>query len=389
MIKEEFEFDVLICGGGPGGSTSALAFVNSGLKVGVLEKGIFPRDKICGDALAPYIPKVLDKISPDFGKAFRAFRKAFPVPKVFISTRYGSSDTFTLPENFFYAKRIEFDNFLYELASQLSNVTYFQNTQINEVNIHETHAELISKEGIVFKAKLIVGADGATSILRRRLCNFKKDPSQLSPAIRAYYEGILETKSNTLEVHFSKKHSIGYFWIFPSYGNTCNVGFGIPSDMLKKEKMNLQNEMLELIESDTKLKARFKNAKLLSPIKGWTIPYGYGSHPVSGNRFMLIGDAASLVDPSSGEGVGEAMVSGRLAAVYAIKAFQANDFSAQFMKGYDQVLEHKFGKLLRRRAFLSKILSKYPWLLEVLIICGKAPKWMFKIISFFIIRLAK
>ena len=67
-------FDVIICGGGPGGSTAALGFTDTDIKVAVIEKSSFPREKVCGDGMAPYIPKALDKISPKFKKAFDQFK---------------------------------------------------------------------------------------------------------------------------------------------------------------------------------------------------------------------------------------------------------------------------------------------------------------------------
>ena len=63
------QFDVIICGGGPSGSTCALALANSGLKVAVIEKASFPRGKVCGDAIAAYVPKVLKAIHPKYEEA--------------------------------------------------------------------------------------------------------------------------------------------------------------------------------------------------------------------------------------------------------------------------------------------------------------------------------
>ncbi len=74
MNSTSHTFDVIICGGGPGGSTAAMAFHDTELKIAVIEKSSFPRDKVCGDSMMSYIPKALNRISPNFKKAFDDFK---------------------------------------------------------------------------------------------------------------------------------------------------------------------------------------------------------------------------------------------------------------------------------------------------------------------------
>jgi len=378
LSTEIEEYDVIICGGGPGGSTCALAFKDSGLRVAVIEKSSFPRAKVCGDAFAPYIVKALDKISPEYGNALRTFKHPFQTSKLSVTSYNGTQRTFEFPESFFVASRYEFDNFLYELASKLPNVTYFQNSQVNQVSTNENWAEVTTKQGQVFRANLVIGCDGATSLVRRSLTDFKVNPELNLPAVRAYFEGVSGVESDTLEVYFNKKFPVGYLWVFPSHDGNANVGFGIPSDVAVQQKVNLREELLTLIEESPLLKERFKNAKLVGDIGGWTIPFGYNSYPISGNRFMLVGDAASIADPLSGEGIGLAVVSGRIAAFHAIKCSKKKDFTADYMKGYDKDMEKKFGSLLRRREFFSNLIGKYPWVLDTLVSIGGSPKWLSK-----------
>ena len=68
------EFDVIICGAGPAGSTCALALAQSKLKVAVIDKASFPRNKVCGDAVAAYVPKILNSIHPKYGEALHEFK---------------------------------------------------------------------------------------------------------------------------------------------------------------------------------------------------------------------------------------------------------------------------------------------------------------------------
>ena len=80
---------------------------------------------------------------------------------------------------------------------------------------------------------------------------------------------------------------------------------------------------------------------------------------------MLCGDAASLADPSSGEGIGPAMISGRIAAFHAIRCFKNNDFSEKFMKVYDKEIYIKFGKSYKRLYKLAKFILRNTWLVNL------------------------
>ena len=96
------------------------------------------------------------------------------------------------------------------------------------------------------------------------------------------------------------------------------------------------------------------------------LPLGSRVGTLSGAHFMLTGDAASLIDPISGDGIGNAMLSGQLAAAQAIACFRENNFSATHMKAYDAALLKKIGKELRSRYNMQRALSKAPFLLDII-----------------------
>ena len=96
--------------------------------------------------------------------------------------------------------------------------------------------------------------------------------------------------------------------------------------------------MLKAIEENPYIKDRFKNAKLIDNIKGWGLPLGSIRRKISGERFLLTGDAASLIDPFTGEGIGNAMLSGKFAAQTVKDAIDANDFSESFLSRYDEAV---------------------------------------------------
>jgi geranylgeranyl reductase family protein len=364
---EKLDFDVIICGGGPGGSTCALGFVDTNIRVAVIEKSNFPREKVCGDGMAPYIPKALNLISPKFKQAFDQFAERIPISHVYMKAFNGRVAHVAFKEPWFISSRYHFDNFLYTQASALPNVTYFLEEQVTQVNIAENIVSVETDKKRQLQAKLIIGCDGATSIVRRQLTQYKLDPEYTCAAVRAYFSGVKDIMKDTFEFHFVPKYPNGYFWVFPSEGDQTNIGFGMMTHDVAHQKLKLRDVLLEIIDDDPKLKERFKEATLTGDIKGWSIPFAYGKHPISGNRFMLVGDAASVADPMSGEGIGQAIVTGRIAASQAKACFDTQDFSAQKLKEYDAAVDKKWGKIIRLRRKYANLVAKYPWTMNSVI----------------------
>lgn len=359
------KFDVLICGAGPAGATATLALGNSGLKVALLDKDIFPRDKTCGDALAPYISKVLTTINPAYTQALEAFIQKENVNVCRIVAPNNKVLDLRFNETGFICTRLLFDNFLFELASSLPNVTVFQTTAVTGVQTSEEAVVIHIADERSIEAKLLIGCDGAHSIINKKLAGTIPDMKHHSGAVRAYYKNVTDIPKGTLELHFLKEIIPGYFWIFPLQNNMANVGLGIPSNSIAARKINLRKEMLRIIENHPTIKDRFAQAERSGDIKGFGLPLGSRRVPISGNRFMLCGDAASLIDPVTGEGIGQAMISGRYAGWQAIKCFEQNNFSASFMKTYDKTVYYKLWKGNRNRYFLQRLIDRFPWALNL------------------------
>lgn len=354
------KFDVVICGAGPAGSTAALALGRSGLKVAMLDKDVFPRDKICGDAIAPYVPKVLATIDPAYRDALEKFEHKEMVNICRIVAPNEKVLDLEFEATGFISARMGFDNFLFELAAALPNITVFQNTAVKNATVNEEAVLIETDTELSIEAKLVIGCDGAHSIINKRLTDGKIDLKHYSGAVRGYYKNVTGIPENTFELHFLKNIIPGYFWIFPLENNVANVGLGMLSNRISRDKINLKKEMLEVIQNNPYLKDRFTGAEMIGEIKGFGLPLGSRKVQLSGNRFMLCGDAASLIDPATGEGIGQAMVSGRYAGWHAIKCFEQNDFSASFMKAYDKMVYDKLWKGNRNRYYLQKLIDHFP-----------------------------
>jgi geranylgeranyl reductase family protein len=378
MQKPINMFDVIICGAGPAGCTAALALGSSGLKVGLIEKERYPREKICGDAIPAYVPKVLNSISPYYARAF----ERLPIKEVVKICRIVAPNEKVLDLKFseqgYICKRMIFDNFLFDLASQLSNLTVFQDTSVMDVKIIDNEVMINSAEDLRFKARLVIGCDGAHSIIKRILTHTKVDSRHSSEAVRAYFKNVKDIPGATFELHFLKNVLPGYFWIFPLPDNYSNVGLGMPSNVISAKRINLKREMAKIIDSVPYLKQRFSDSEMVSDINGCLLPLGSRKVTISGNRFMLCGDAASLIDPATGAGIGQAILAGRYAGWHAVKCFEKNDFSNHFMKRYDKTVYDKLWRHNIFRFMIRNIINSQPLVLNAAINMSLKSKFIYK-----------
>lgn len=374
------DFDVIISGAGPAGCTAALALGSSGLKVALIEKDMFPREKICGDAIPAYVPKVLNTINPEYSIAFRelAEKKEVDICRFVAPDRKALDLKFT--ESGFVCKRQIFDSFLFGLVTQLSNVTVFQETAVGDIIVNQNGVSVKAGDNLTLESRLVIGCDGAGSITRKKAGVAKINSGEGSVAVRVYFRNVKDNPPGTLEFHFLKDLRPGYFWIFPLPGNQYNVGLGMPSETISEKKINLRNEILQVIERDPFLSPRFSEAEMTGEIRGHLLPLLNRKKGISGERFMLCGDAASLVNPATGSGIGQAMQSGRFAGWQALKCFEKNDFSAGFISSYDNTVYDKIWHENRNYLLLRDHVFRYPWRLNAVISAGSRSKSLNKAI---------
>lgn len=188
------------------------------------------------------------------------------------------------------------------------------------------------------------------------------EPEHYCAGIRTYYEGVKDLDSeNFIELIFLKEFLPGYLWIFPLPNGQANVGVGMRSDVIKKKKIDLKKAMNPCIHEHPFLKERFKDAKIIDGMKVSGLPLGSKKRKISGNHFLLVGDAASLIDPFTGEGIGNALMYRMFAAQTTLLDIQNQNFSAQFLNQYDNMVYKRLWSELRLSRVLQSLL-KYPFL---------------------------
>lgn len=352
------ETDVLIIGAGPAGSSCALLLNDAGIKVTVLDKAAFPRDKICGDALSPDVINQLLRIRPSLRERFNQQSDRRKITGLRMVAPSGEDFELYLNKNQdkdiegFVMPRMEFDRTMNEEVRTAPHVNLIENVKVNKLT-QEKDGLLVETTAGDWKAKMVIGADGAHSVVAKQLAGYEMDRNHYCAAMRVYYENVeWDQDGDLIELHFLPEVSPGYLWVFPMEGNKANVGIGMLSKYVAEKNVNLRKELDKALTSHPRLAPRFKNAKPMESVKGFGIPLGSKKFKLSGDNYLLVGDAASLVDPMTGEGVGNAMRSGRFAAEHIVKCLEESRFDAKYNMAFDKrIYKAMWSELRISRAF--------------------------------------
>lgn len=371
-MQQHATYDIVICGAGPAGSSVALALRQSGLRVALIDRATFPRDKVCGDAIPGRAIKNLQKIGEEYARAFRRHAPALITRST--ALYYKSRQiSFDWVGEAYTCARMDFDNFLFTQVVETTKTDVYTGISITSVSKAGDGYTVTAKDGSSFTCRMLIGADGAQSVTAKALAKRTIDRDNHVGSVRAYYSGITGLDPHTTEVYFDRKYLPSYLWVFPLPGNRANVGFGMLSSEIARRRVDLKKLFYEFIDSTPTLRYRLGAATAISPLEGFGLPLGARKLTISGDNYILTGDAASLIDPISGDGIGNAVLSGRLSAAQAIKCFQQNNFSASFISEYDTLLNAAIGKELRTHYHARRALARAPLLLDTIFAVCQLP----------------
>ena len=365
------EFDVIVIGGGPSGSSATAFLAKAGKKVLLLDRAKFPREKVCGDGISGRSVGVLRELGLlDSFKSVEhqdMFGVTFSSPNGTVAPIPSASGK-DAPG--FVCRREVFDNVLFQHAKSLAAKTiegFFATDFVfdgsNVVGVKGSY----EGAALEFRAKVVVGADGVGGMTARKLGAYNSDEAHQHAGIRCYYEGV-EGMGDKIELHFVDSAVPGYFWIFPLPNKRANVGLCMVVSDMKKRKANLQTLMKDIIGNHPVFKPRFKGAKRSTEIKSWLLPLASRRMKLAGDGYVLVGDAASLIDPFTGEGIGNALTSGKYASMAIIRAFEKNDFSESALSEYPKALwenigneigtNHRMQKMANSKFLMNLVIGK-------------------------------
>ena len=248
------------------------------------------------------------------------------------------------------------DNWILDAARDVG-AKVFENVLVTGFTVESEGVKVTAKDAEgnrVFHASLLIGADGTNSLIGSILRGYLPPKQNRIVGVRGYFEGV-EGSPNQVDLHFGTEGFSWYCWLFPTGETQANVGVG-----LFLEAMSRGNEPKEtiyrLINEDEGLKNRLKNATLKGDFESSPL-YTYDPHlPIVGDRVMLVGEAAGLVNPINGEGIQYALLSGRWASETALSAMDKGDFSRGTLSAYSKQVDDQIGYGFKISALIIQLM---------------------------------
>ncbi len=306
-------FDVLVVGGGPAGSVTALVLARAGVKVALVDKSAFPRDKACGDVVGPRGLQVLSDLglAPPAGRAIGDMLVVGPTGR---RVRLPSADGLTYPGHGTAVTRTLFDAALHAAAVGAGATPVVGRAQ----------EPLVEEGGIVgyrlstgetMHADFVIGADGATSEVGAAADLVDPTSVLWGFAVRTYLPQAVDLPAIVLWEPTPWHAFPGYGWIFPAEQGCANVGLGIGTRSDRTAAAEAVRALPAFLLHLRAVGLLDESAPPVPPrrLGGWLKMGIVGTTPARG-RVLLVGDAAGLVNPMQGEGISQAMTSGRAAA---------------------------------------------------------------------------
>ena len=334
-------FDVIVVGAGPGGASLAGLLSRAGASTLLLDKSYFPRDKVCGDGLTPRALYWLD-ILGCLDEVLDAAPSYVTEADLYMDGKHVLTGTYPpvgpYPGFSIIIPRKILDHILLRHAIKCGAL-FHPGCTVRNLR-WETDGVVVegTSQGapVSFKGQVVVGADGANSMVSRALGNRIMD-GLTAISMRGYYEGV-QVKGAKIQVYFSEPYFPGYGWLFADEAGLANVGVGLTVDSDFPARTNLRQVYDNFVNQDIK-EALGGGRPFGKPRGGWTSFFLPKKQVV--DRALLIGDAANLGDPIRSDGMHMAMDSAHLAAPAILEALRRNDFSAASLSRYQTEWNHR------------------------------------------------
>ncbi len=374
MIDSFIQTDVCIIGAGPAGAAASLTLSQSRISHILVDSAVFPRHKPCGDIITSGVLRAMDLLDPEILRVLKSRDLVNPVWTTHVYPPNGNPITIDFLEfdrkegepSCYSLSRFDMDQVILEQVQKSEYVTVYQGCRITDIDHQPDAVILTSDQGFQIMARLVIVATGSNNnILKQIGLSVPRKDSAIG--IRAHFENIDFEKSET-SLFLDSGIMPGGLYITPLPGNSFNVNLVVSLDKVSVENLNLREEFDKVIESNPILKQRFQNGRRIGNFEGSMLFLGVRKRVIAGNRFLVIGDSAGLIEFFSGNGIPQALLSGRMAAQKAIQAIQNSDFSKEFLSRFEDELYHKIKQnyamgrvvypLLHRR-FFSRFVLKF------------------------------
>ena len=359
------DYDVIVIGGGPAGSTVATRLKQLGRKVVLFERERFPRFHI-GESLLPCSMPLFDAlgVQPALKAAnfLPKYAAEFVTADGNFTRRYAFGDGLVPgPGSAYEVDRAEFDKVLLDHCAA-QGVVVEEETQVSKFDIDKDGVRVTVRSPggeRTVSAEMIVDATGQSSLLAGRMGLREMDQGLKNFAVFSHFEGATRhsgDREGDISVVLVPE---GWWWVIPLRGDRTSVGLVAPARKLKGRKPD-ESYLQERIEATPYLKQRLANARRVAPVRSIS-DYSYVSKKLSGDRWLMVGDAGAFIDPVFSTGVYLGMTGAFRAADAVDRALVRNDFSAAMFKDYERFVRRIVG---RYRSFVKGFYT--PEFVEVL-----------------------
>ena len=341
-MTTERSHDVIVIGGGPGGSATAAFLARGGLDVSLVERQAFPRFHV-GESLIPASLLVLERLG--LREAVEAHGFQIKYGARFTDQESDLEYTFYFlqgkawPVYSYQVPRADFDALLLDHA-RTSGVHLYQPATVTSCAFEPTGATVsVEEDGVVssMRARVVVDATGRDGLVALRGGHHRRWPNLGKVALFAHFHGaerLPGKDEGNIQIHVFED---GWFWWIPFAGDVTSVGCVMHARTVRGREGDLEKLFADMIGRCTRVSSGLSRAVRVTPLYR-AANFSYENHPVVGDRFLAVGDAVAFVDPIFSGGVHIALQSGELAAQAILSAFAANDFRAARFASYERAV---------------------------------------------------